>query len=113
LHTRSGVEEVLDVVCFNSCADCSGVNNGIAEENAGSLLVYPNPFNGWVVIDVQATGANATLRATDAMGRVMLSQVLNGAQQRVECSTETWAQGVYILELNVGGQRTVQRLVKH
>lgn len=113
LHTRSGVEEVLDVVCFNSCADCSGVNNGIEESPAGSLVVYPNPFNGWVVIDVQATGANATLRATDAMGRVMLSQAINGAQQRVECSTESWAQGVYILELNVGGQRTVQRLVKH
>lgn len=113
LHTRSGAEEVLDVVCFNSCADCSGVNNGTTEWTAGTMETYPNPFGSWLVIDVAAAADQSEVRVVDALGRVVWSQNLTGMHQRVECATDAWPQGIYMLELQSAGMRTVKQLIKY
>lgn len=113
-HTRSGVAEVLGAVCWNSCLNCSGEPADVADLTAGALLAYPNPFEDQFIVEVNAVAETAAIQLVDMMGRVVLSQNVQGAANaRIELNTSTVAPGVYALELLAGERRTVMAVVKH
>ncbi|MGB1384859.1 MAG: hypothetical protein ACPG6N_06405, partial [Flavobacteriales bacterium] len=69
-HVRSGVNEILDVVCFNECSDCEGSSASVTDLTV-DFGVFPNPASDRIVL----TGAqgNATVRVLDVQGREVLT----------------------------------------
>jgi hypothetical protein len=113
-HTRSGAAEILGLVCWNSCADCSGNIDGIAELTAGQITAYPNPFSDQFILELSAVADEATVQLLDMTGRILLSESVNGATRaRVELNTSTLPTGVYALQMLSGDRRTVTTVVKH
>lgn len=78
-----------------SMKECDGV--GIAEHhgNIPGVRVYPNPAEGWVIVE-SATN-DQQIRITNATGQLIWSLGMNGAPLRV--ATESWAAGIYFIEL--------------
>jgi hypothetical protein len=65
---------------------------------------YPNPSSGHFTLHVpQLAGAEATLRLTDALGRVVRSQGLQLSAAGNAISTVEMAPGLYQLQLVAGG----------
>jgi len=113
-HTRSGIAEDLGIVCWNSCLNCEGGSADVVELNAGALVVYPNPFSDYFVVEVEAVSPNASLELMDMTGRVVMVNNLNGlTTQRIELNTSSLAQGMYSLRLVAAGRRTVSTVVKY
>lgn len=107
-HVRSGMDEVLEVVCFNTCSDCEGSDAFVQDLNA-TLVVFPNPAEGRVVVG-GLTGA-AHVSVVDVQGRaarVWGNLVLNG---QTELSLEGLHPGFYHVVVEQGDARGVQRLV--
>lgn len=113
-HTRSGAAEILGLVCWNSCADCSGNIDGVAELTAGQITAFPNPFGDQFTIELTAVADEAIVQLLDMTGRVVLSESVNGATRaRVELNAATLPSGIYALQLLSGDRRTVTTVVKH
>lgn len=113
-HTRSGEAEILGLVCWNSCADCSGNIDGVAELTAGQISAYPNPFSDQFILELSAVADEATVQLLDMTGRILVSESVNGATRaRVELNTSTLPTGVYALQMLSGNRRTVTTVVKH
>ncbi len=113
-HTRSGVAEILGLVCWNSCADCSGNIDGVAELTAGQISAYPNPFSDQFILELNAVADEATVQLLDMTGRILISESVNGATRaRIELNTSALPTGVYALQMLSGDRRTVTTVVKH
>lgn len=89
---------------------------GIADAaNKPVLSVYPNPFHDLLNIAVTAMYEGpGQITVADALGRTLLSQdvtVSHGANQYV-LDLATLGQGVYLVELNTGGNTMMIRVVK-
>ena len=107
-HVRSGMDEVLDVVCFNTCSDCEG-SDAFVQDLTQALMLFPNPAEGRVVV-AGLSGA-ALVSVVDAQGRaarVWDNLVLNG---QTELSLEGLRAGFYHVVVEQEGARGVQRLV--
>lgn len=81
-HIRTGQPEVLDVVCFDACADCgTNVNDIIAES---SFSVYPNPSEGQINFTFDAVEVvNVDLMIVNAMGQIVDSENLGSVIGKV------------------------------
>ncbi len=81
------------------------------QEAAGELVVFPNPTNGLLNIQVEGLSGMARLQLTDGVGRPVVQQV-------IPSSTPTWvmdlggyANGVYMLTIDHDGGRLVRRVL--
>ncbi|MFM7770742.1 MAG: T9SS type A sorting domain-containing protein, partial [Bacteroidota bacterium] len=114
-HTRSGLAEVLNVVCFDSCADCIV---GVAEMNfLNSLNVYPNPANDFVLLSFgQETSNKIYVRVLNQLGQVVAIQnvgTLPAGNNTVRVELADLSAGIYAVELSNGKERaTVQIAVE-
>ena len=107
-HVRSGMDEVLDVVCFNTCSDCEG-SDAFVQDLTQALVLFPNPAEGRVV--VAGLSGTANVSVVDVQGRaarVWNNLVLNG---QTELSLEGLRAGFYHVVVEQEGARGVQRLV--
>jgi len=87
-----------------------GPTVGIAEHEALSFLLYPNPASTHATMEVEVIPLNGQLVLRDAMGREVLRQRVAGYQNNVEL--KGLAAGVYLLELLEDGVRKgAQRMV--
>ena len=107
-HVRSGMDEVLDVVCFNTCSDCEG-SDAFVQDLTQALVLFPNPSEGRVV--VAGLSGPANLSVVDIQGRVARvwnNLVLNG---QIELSLEGLRSGFYHVVVEQEDARGVQRLL--
>jgi len=107
-HVRSGMDEVLDVVCFNTCSDCEG-SDAFVQDLTQALMLFPNPAEGRVVVAGLSGAAHVSI--VDVQGRaarVWNNLVLNG---QTELSLEGLRAGFYHVVVEQEGARGVQRLV--
>jgi len=115
LHTRTGLAEVLNTVCFDSCADCI-----ISVQEAMALTVlnaYPVPANEFVTLSFgQVKSAPITVRVMNNLGQVVSTQYMGNlptGNNQVRVNLEGVASGIYAIELSNGTEKTaVQIAVK-
>jgi len=87
-----------------------GPTVGIAEHEALSFSLYPNPASTHATVEVEVMPRNGQLVLRDAIGREVLRQRLSSYQNNVEL--KGLAAGVYLLELwEDGMRRAMKRLV--
>ena len=112
VHTRSGLAEVLNVVCFDSCADCI---IGVQEAMALTVLnAYPVPANEFVTLSFgQVKSAPITVRVMNNLGQVVSSQYMGNlptGNNQVRVNLEGVASGIYAIELSNGIERTAVQI---
>ena len=72
------------------------------------MNIYPNPTSGTLYVQAPE---GSTLTLIDMNGRTIAQQKVNATEEVVDLSE--LAQGVYLLEVNSGGQLYRERVVKH
>ena len=107
-HVRSGLAEVLDVVCFNECSDCEGSDASVYDATV-TFGLFPNPASDRVVL----TGAqgNADVFVLDVQGREVMSlnnAALNG---RFELNVAGLEAGAYTVVIRQGLKHGAQRIL--
>jgi len=83
----------------------SGVNK---EEENNLISVYPNPVADVCNLKLN-TGSTAQITVTDVNGKLISSTTFNGSYQ---LNTTAFAKGVYLLQVDVAGEKQVLKLVK-
>ena len=104
------MNEILDVVCFNTCSDCEGSDASVQDLTV-DFSVFPNPATDRIVL----TGAqgNAIVRVLDVQGREVLNlhnAPLNG---RYELNVSGLLAGAYQIVITQGAKQGVQRVLIH
>ena len=112
IHTRTGIAEVLNTVCFDSCADCI---IGVQEAMALTVLnAYPVPANEFVTLSFgQVKSAPITVRVMNNLGQVVSSQYMGNlptGNNQVRVNLEGVAGGIYAIELSNGIERTAVQI---
>lgn len=75
--------------------------------------VWPNPTTGMVYVRAGQAGTVSHVRVSDVLGRVLTTQLTrtnNASPWLLDLSSEPT--GVYLVELETGGLRSVERIVK-
>jgi hypothetical protein len=108
----SGDDEVLDKAL--SIAGCTLYTNHLTTP-ATVVKAYPNPAND--MITVETTNINApsfTVNITDITGRVLLQKEVANTSNDIFTSFDikTLAAGMYFMNVNVGMQQYVTKIVK-
>lgn len=104
------------IVTKNACADTSGCYQvttvDIVENSFGSeLLVYPNPTEGNLVIDLGNNNTSVNAAISDLSGNVLHKQTNNGSQLlRIQLNQPI---GMYLLTIQSANEKAVIRLVKN
>ncbi|MCH2198058.1 MAG: T9SS type A sorting domain-containing protein [Flavobacteriales bacterium] len=108
-HVRSGMEETLDIVCYNSCVDCGiGIYGQRVE---AELNIFPNPTSGVINISTNDMQGATNLTVIDAQGRaVIVSQVVINEGQLLEVDLQELPAGFYTLQL-LNGNTVANQLV--
>jgi hypothetical protein len=82
--------------------------------NDAGMSVYPNPANGSTTVSFETSSASeVTLNVTDLSGKNVFNTVLgtvNGSQQ-VNINTDALSNGVYMVNLNIDGKISTQKLI--
>lgn len=102
----------VEVTDYNGCAtsntftvsDLTGVNN-IAL--ATGVKVYPNPANGYVVVEVKE-GELSFIELVDMLGRQVLAQSAVG--QKAQIPVAQLAEGAYMIRITLGDNRVIKQL---
>ena len=107
-HVRTGLAEVLDVVCFNECSDCEGSDASVYDATV-TFGLFPNPASERLVL----TGAqgNADVFVLDVQGREVMSlnnAALNG---RFELNVAGLEAGAYTVVIRQGLKQGAQRIL--
>jgi len=112
IHTRTGIAEVLNTVCFDSCADCI---IGVQEAMALTVLnAYPVPANEFVTLSFgQVKSAPITVRVMNNLGQVVSTQYMGNlptGNNQVRVNLEGVAGGIYAIELSNGIEKTAVQI---
>lgn len=94
------------VSCFNRLSTSAGQEL--------EMEVFPNPANDWMQCSFRSeTEQRYQIRLMDLSGRLVLVEegVANTGLNRIELNPEKISSGAYMLQLNVGDQQSVQRIV--
>ncbi len=98
-----------DSVC-QTLANVSLAENALAR----SLSIFPNPTDGLVTVEFEPHGkGDATLKVTDARGRVLLEKVaVQDASGTVnhKLDLSRFAKGIYMIEITSGEMKAVRRV---
>ncbi len=88
----------------------ASITTGINDVNdAISFTMYPNPAANDVVLQTTQTGNGMVLNIKNILGQTLLSKSIEEIQTHIDVST--FANGVYLVELNQGEKTGVKKLV--
>jgi len=83
-------------------------------ENSFGMNVYPNPANASATVSFELSNeADVVLTVTDLSGKVVFNNAMgtvNGAQ-KVTVNTDSLTSGVYMVNINVNGTVSTQKLI--
>lgn len=80
--------------------------DGIAEQNDNQALVFPNPSQDAFTVQCDDM---TRIEVFSMDGRLVKTMESNGSQ----CQIEGLENGVYVLQISMGGRKLVQRIVKY
>lgn len=106
-HTRSGEDEILPAVAFNSCETLS-----LEELEVGEVSIFPNPSDGMSFIRIEnPNGYTLRMNIVDITGKLVRENtVLNSTQ--TEINTSNLNAGLYFLNVvNQNNERGVFKLM--
>jgi uncharacterized protein (DUF2141 family) len=103
------------IVTQNGCSDtsaCVAINNvGITENNFGEdLLIYPNPTNGELTIDLGANYHDVNLIVRNTLGQVIFRKSFNAT--KLLSFNLIGDPGVYLIEVGVADKQAIMRVIK-
>lgn len=110
LNSVTKLKEVADLVqaFYDSQVDfnCDQITVGLGEEILDQVLIYPNPSNGELIINLGPDLSNTEIKIFSSTGQLV--QIINsGFSDQVELNLEH--SGVYILELKNGSSLRRQK----
>ncbi|MEY3982863.1 MAG: hypothetical protein RL160_420 [Bacteroidota bacterium] len=85
------------------------LNLGVSDVAAAGIRVYPNPATGYLNVDLPAAAANTTVSLLDATGRLVLTEKLGAAQNKLR--VEQLPAGLYQVVVTVDGVSSTTRVV--
>jgi PKD repeat protein len=85
------------------------LNLGVSDVAAAGIRVYPNPATGYLNVDLPAAAANTTVSMLDATGRLVLTEKLGAAQNKLR--VEQLPAGLYQVVVTVDGVSSTTRVV--
>lgn len=103
----------------NGCIDTSscysiiaiGVNEVI---NDLGILIYPNPNTGLFTIEKSSElDKKVNISLLDASSRVIIDKLIPKGQQKIEMDITSYSKGVYYLQLTVGKEVFVKKILKN
>ena len=85
---------------------------GISQQlNPTDVLVYPNPANDVINIDLKSVSLeNTTIEMYDAIGKLVMNQKLSSVNSVV--SIADLSKGIYTIRIIANGQQLVKRIIK-
>jgi hypothetical protein len=81
---------------------------GIGEQSANALVIYPNPVNDKLTLETQET--IGTVEIYNLMGALVYSQESCG--NKVEINTADWQRGVYFVHMMNDKVSETRKIVK-
>lgn len=94
---------------FNFCVTTVSVEENDTEPE---FTLFPNPASSEVTLQFpDGIQGEMDLMITDVMGRTIFNERLSNAQNQFTLNTGSWAGGLYLVQLNNNGNKSVQRLV--
>lgn len=85
--------------------------NSIREvPTVGGFKLYPNPTQSEVTIELENNNLPATISVYNMVGQVIYTEQTTEAIQRI--ATSAWPEGLYMIQIEQGGQRYMQKLMK-
>jgi PKD repeat protein len=120
IFPQAGVYNVCLVVCNQYSCDtlCREVNVGVSglEETANTpatnIIIYPNPAQDYLKLLIPTPNNPSTTGTWSAYtinGQAIATGALSGVETKI--STQTWADGVYVLYITLDGVRSVAKVV--
>ena len=97
---------------FNPAYNCGAL--GIEDLSQGSLKIYPNPFREYIHIQFSLNEkSDFKITVVDLLGRrtELDSRLAFGGAFNQSYSFSDWNAGVYLLEIDFGGDRIYQKIV--
>jgi len=95
--------------CMDNFMTTSSIFTGINKmSDTGKFHAYPNPFTAQLTIHAEA---GASVIVTDLSGKVLYTEAL--AQEISLVDLNFLQEGIYFLELNSGGQKTIKKVIKN
>lgn len=90
-------------------------NAGIADIGMGSILkVYPNPTTDLVNIQIDQPLENEiSVRVMDMVGKEIVRLQKAANTNLIQIPTDTWAAGIYQIEIRSGNLKHVQKVIKN
>jgi len=82
---------------------------GIAKVSAYGVTVYPNPAHNEVFVDMKNTATTSQATIYDLGGKRLAQQTLTANLNSID--TSALQAGIYLLEINVSGNKTQQKLI--
>lgn len=110
-YTRSGVDEVLPIVCFNECADCEVSVSEISV--VADLKVFPVPANDVLNITFNTGLAqHIVINLVNNLGQVVVTKDMGtvAGQRTVQLDVENLATGIYALQISNGNNKQVTHI---
>jgi len=90
----------------------TGQGAKLVNENTPDIQVFPNPFRDRLTLSLKnIEQQQGTISMYDLSGRLLHTQAFNN-EETVELNTSKFIPGVYLLQVRVGGQVYVRKLVK-
>jgi hypothetical protein len=120
LHTYSvpGLFYVVKLTVENACGDknilqASLRSIGIDEENKLLIVLYPNPANDKVIIQLPPNLNIENIFSLDVAGKIVHYQGRNNSDN-LEINTSHWAEGMYFIRISTNkGEWNYKIVVKH
>jgi hypothetical protein len=120
IFPQPGIYNVCLIVCNAHACDtlCREVNVGVSDidettnTQANQLTIYPNPAQDYLTLLIphqNNPSTKGTWLAYAINGQEKATGTLSGAETKI--STQTWADGVYVMYVTVDGVRSVAKVV--
>lgn len=81
-------------------------------ESVKSLTIYPNPTENNCFIYLPEEVKSGTIRVYDALGKIILTELINNTSSPYLLNTEAFANGVYIIEMEQGTKKSYGKLIR-
>ncbi len=86
------------------------ISTGIADFNAGSVVIYPNPVASEYYINLGQYQSDVIIRMTDVLGRLVL--IRSESSSIIKVNTEALPAGLYFVTISKGDQSVTSKIVK-
>jgi hypothetical protein len=90
------------------CASLTGISEN---ENASSLLLYPNPANENITVQISSITGDYMANIYDARGRLVITQKLSGTSENT-IGISGLKKGLYLINITDGERSFTKRFVK-